>query len=221
MMGLMTIDPVAKQAEQYPLLRGLSEVGIVSLNGNTIAAGTPAYLRAAIDAGGGKDRINPETLNSLVRDPNAIISVAGRPLYSFAKSFGMLGTEGTDRASRCDTNLGDFYAVLTMDATNFMIRGVSNADNPDTAKILANLYSGLLRYATSSVSNATAQSVLKGLAVTAEGSEVTLRADVPQQMVVDMIRLKMKRKQVDINISSPDEKPVVKKKTTKRRGRRH
>jgi hypothetical protein len=220
-MGLMTIDPVAKQAEKYPLLRGFSEVGIVSLNGNTIATGTPAYLRAAIDAGAGKDRINPETLNSLVRDPNAIISVAGRPLYSFAKSFGMLGTEGADRASRCETNLGDFYAALTMDATNFMIRGVSNADNPDTAKILANLYSGLLRYATSSIPDATAQSVLKGLAVTAEGNEVKLSADFPQQMVVEMIQQKMKPKRDEATTSQPGDKPVVKKKTTKRRGRRH
>ena len=32
-------------------------------------------------------------LNSLVRDPNALISFAGTPWGSFAKSFGMLGTE--------------------------------------------------------------------------------------------------------------------------------
>lgn len=221
-LGLMTIDPIAKEAEKNPFLKAFTEVGIVVLNGNTIAAGTPGYLRAAIDAGAGKDRINPDTLNSLVRDPNAIISVAGRPLNSFAKSFGMLGTEGNDRASRCDTNMGDFYAALTMDTTNFMIRGVSNADNPDTAKILANLYSGLLRYATSKIPDASAQSFLKGLAVTAEGNEVKVSADVPQQMVVDMIQQKMKPKQAEPAAGEPATKPVVKKKTTtRRRGRRN
>ena len=61
-----------------------------------------------------------------------------------------------------------------MDATNFMLRGVSNADNPDTAKIFANLYSGLLRYATSSIKIQLAQSLLKGIAITAEGDEVLL-----------------------------------------------
>lgn len=100
-LGLMTIDPLVKMAEQNPLLKSFTEVGIVSLNANTIAVGTPGYLRAAIDAGDGKNRISTEALNSLVRDPNALISIAGAPWHSFAKSFGMLGTETTAREPRC------------------------------------------------------------------------------------------------------------------------
>jgi len=213
-IGLMTIDPIAKEAEKNPFLKAFSEVGIVSLNPNTIAAGTPGYLRAAIDAGSGKDRINTETLNSLGRDTNALISMAGRPWQSFAKSFGLLGTEANARAPRCESNMGDFYAALTMDATNFMIRGVTNADNPDTAKIVANLYSGLLRYATSSIPDPSAQSLLKGLAITAEGDEVLLRADFPQQMVIDLIQQKMKPKATG---AKPPVKPVVKKRRARRR----
>lgn len=218
-LHLMTIDPVVKETEKYPILKSFSEVGIVALNGNTLATGTPAYLRAAIDAGAGKDRINAETLNSLVRDPNALISVAGRPFNSFAKSFGMLGTETNARAPRCDWAMGDFYAALTMDQTNFMIRGVSNADNPDTAKIFANLYTMLLRYATNSIKDAAAQSLLQGLAITAEGDEVMLRADVPQQMVIDAIKQQMKPKVKDVAASSAPEKPAVKKKRRSSRRR--
>ncbi|MFN2500229.1 MAG: hypothetical protein ABR557_14195, partial [Pyrinomonadaceae bacterium] len=102
--------------------------------------GTPGYLRAAIDAGDGKERISTETLNSLVRDPNALLSIAGAPWHAFAKSFGMLGTEANARDPRCNSKIGDFYIALTMDATNFMLRGASNADNPDTAKIISKLY---------------------------------------------------------------------------------
>lgn len=216
-IGLMTIDPVAKEAEKNPFLKAFSEVGLVSLNANTIATGTPGYLRAAIDAAGGKDRINPATLNSLVRDPNALISMAGTPWRSFAKSFGMLGTENNARVPRCESNLGDFYAALTMDATNFMIRGVTNADNPDTAKILANLYSGLLHYATSSIPDPSAQSLLKGLAITAEGDEVFLNADFPQQMVIDLIQQKMKPKAMEATAEKPSVKRVVKRRRTRRR----
>ena len=218
-MGLMTIDPIAKESEKNPLLKAFSEVGIVALNANTIATGTPGYLRAAIDASTGKDRISTETLNSLVRDPNALISLAGSPWHSFAKSFGMLGTETTPRAARCESKIGDFYAALTMDATNFMIRGVSNADNPDTAKILANLYSGLLHYATSSIPDPTAQSLLKGLAVTAEGDEVFFNADFSQQMVLDLIKQQMKPKQVEATDVKEITKPVHRR--HRRRGRRH
>jgi hypothetical protein len=222
-LGLMTIDPIVKESEKNPFLKAFTEVGIVSLNGNTIAAGTPGYLRAAIDAGSGKDRISMETLNSLVRDPNALISIAGKPWHSFAKSFGMLGTESNARAPRCESNIGDFYAALTMDATNFMLRGVSNADNPDTAKIIANLYSGLLRYASSSIPDPSAQSILKNVAITAEGDEVLARADFPQQMVIDLIQQKMKPKATadGAGATPPANTPAkapVKRRRARRRG---
>ncbi len=222
-IGLMTIDPIAKEAEKNPFLKAFSEVGLVSLNANTIASGTPGYLRAAIDAAGGKDRINPATLNSLVRDPNALLSVAGTPWRSFAKSFGMLGTENNARLPRCESNLGDFYVALTMDATNFMIRGVSNADNPDTARIFANLYSGLLHYATGSIPDASAQALLKDLTITAEGDEVLLRADFPQQMVIDLIQQQMKPKRMtdaSVVVPPPPPPPPTKRVIKRRRARR-
>ncbi|MEP6568547.1 MAG: hypothetical protein ABJC10_02140 [Acidobacteriota bacterium] len=193
-IGLMTIDPIVKEAEKTPLLKSFTEVGVVALNANTIAAGSPAYLRAAIDAGDGKERISTEVLNSLVRDPNALVSFAGSPWGAFSKSFGMLGTETNPRAARCENKLGNFYAALTMDATNFMFRGVSNADNPDTAKILANLYVSLLHYASSSIKDPVAQSAIKGLSISAEGDEIFFNADFPQQMVIEMIQQQMKPK---------------------------
>jgi hypothetical protein len=219
-LGLMTIDPLVKEAEKNPFLKSFTEVGVVTLNGNTIAAGTPGYLRAAVDAGDGKERISVETLNSLVRDPTALISVAGAPWHSFAKGFGMLGTETTPRAARCDSKIGDFYVALTMDATNFMLRGASNADNPDTAIIISRLYSGLLGYAASSIPDPAAQSLLKGFAITAQGDEVLLRADFPRQMVKQLILQKMKPK--DVTVTAPDvktpTKAPVKRRRTRRRG---
>jgi hypothetical protein len=216
-IGLMTIEPIAKESEKNPLLKSFTELGVVALNGNTIATGSPGYLRAAIDAGEGKERISSVVLNSLVRDPNALLSFAGSPWGSFAKSFGMLGTETTPRVPRCESKIGDFYAALTMDATNFMFRGVSNADNPDTAKILANLYSGLLQYAASSIPDPSAQSVLKGLAITAEGDDVLLRADFSQQMVIEMIKQQMKPKQAEETSVSTPTKPAVKRGRTRRK----
>jgi hypothetical protein len=199
------------------LLKSFTEMGIVSLNANTIATGSPAYLRSAIDAGAGKDRISAENLSLLVRDPNALISFAGRPWHSFAQSFGMLGTETTPRTPRCESKIGDMYAALTMDATNFMIRGVSNADNPDTAKILANLYTSLLHYAATSIKEPSAEKVLNALAITAEGDEVLVRADFPQQMVADLIREQMKPKQMEATTSAPPAKPAVKRRRTRRK----
>ncbi len=221
-LGLMTIDPLVKEAEKNPLLKSLTEMGIITLNANTIAAGSPSYLRAAADASDGKERISTATLNSLVRDTNVLISVAGTPWHSFARSFGMLGTESNQRAPRCESNIGDLYAAITMDAANFMVRGAMNADNPDTAKIFSNLYSGMLRYAISSIPDQSAQAMLKGVAIAAEGDEVMLRADFPQPMVMDLIRQQMNPKKTDDvaaqKTTAKPTKPTVKRRRTKRRG---
>ena len=221
-IGLMTIDPLVKEAEKNPILKSFTEVGVVVLNGNTIAAGSPRYLKAAIDAGDGKERISVQTLNSLVRDPNALVSIAGTPWHSFAKSFGMLGTETNARAPKCDTRQGDFYMALTMDATNFMVRGFMNADNPDTAKIMSNLFSGFLRHATSSIKDPMIQPLLSGLGIVAEGDEVMFRADVPQQLVLDTIKKQMMQPKKEGTSMKPADvkvtKPTTKRTRTRRRG---
>ena len=220
-IALMTIDPLVKEAEKNPILKSFTEMGVVALNANTIAAGSPRYLRAAIDAGDGKERISTQTLNSLVRDPNALISIAGTPWHSFAKSFGMHGTETNARAPKCDTRQGDFYAALTMDAANFMLRGFMNADNPDTAKIMSNLFSGFLRHATSSIKDPVVQPLLNGIGIVAEGDEVLFRADMPQQMVLEMIKKHMQPKKDDPSVKAPDGKavkPPVKRRPVRRRG---
>lgn len=221
-LGLMTIDPIASEAEKNPLLKSFSEVAIVPLNATTIAVGSTAYLKAAIDADEGNKRISSESLNSLLRDPSALISIAGSPLTSFSKSFGLLGTEASPRAPRCDSKFGDFYAALTMDASNFVLRGAHNADNPDTAKIISSLLNGLLRHATSSIPDPTAQSLLKALSITPEENEVMLRADVPQQTVLDMIKEQMKPKPQATNVvvDTKMNEPPAKKQPIKRRSRR-
>ena len=187
-LNLLTIDDIAKQAEKTPLLKSLSEVGIVLLNGNTIAVGTTSYVRAAVDAAAGKGRISPDLLNSVLRDPAALVSTAGSPWTAFAKTFALLGTENNPRTSKCDMKLGDYYASITMDATSFKLRGAMNADNPDTAKIIKSMVSMALESAASTIEDSKAQSALRGLVITPTDTEVLIQADVSQQAVADFIR---------------------------------
>ena len=217
-LGLMTIDPLVKEAEKNPILKSFTEVGVVTLTPNSIAVGSPSYLRAAVDAGEGKERITAETLNSLVRDSNALISIAGRPFYAFAKTFGMHGTEVTARAPKCDTRLGDFYASVTMDATNFMLRGAVNEDNPDTAKIFSNLFSGMLKFALSNIKDPAMQSLANNIAIAAEGDEVIVRADLPQQMVIEMVKKAMAPPAKKAEPATAPEKPKtpVRRRRTRR-----
>lgn len=218
-LGLMTIDPIAKEAEKNPFLKSFSEVGVVALNANAVAVGTPGYLRAAMDAADGNGRISMESLNSLLRDPNVLASAAGSPMNSFAKSFGILGTDTNPRPPKCESNLGNFYVALTMDAANFMLRGAMGADNPDTATIMNNLLSGLLRQATSYVPDKAGQTVMNSFQLTTKDNEVVLSADFPQQMVIDFIKAKTQPKKEEQATTSAV-KPAPKKPVVRRKRRR-
>lgn len=212
-ISLMTIDPIVKESEKNPFLKSFSEIAVVPLNANSLAVGTPGYIRAAVDAAGGNGRISMESLNSLLRDPTVLGSIAGSPMGSFSKSFGILGTDTNPRAAKCDSNLGNFYVAVTMDATNFMVRGSMGADNPDTANIMNNLFSGFLRHA-SAFAPKGAQTVVNTMQLTAKDNEVVLSADLPQQMVIDFIKSQSQpRKETGPTTApAPAKKPVVRRK---------
>ena len=187
-MTVMKIDPLAAEAEKNPILKPFVEIGAVPLSANSIAIGTLPYLRSAIDAADGNGRISAATLESLFRDPNVLMAASGAPLASFAKSFGLMGLENTSRESRCDTRFGNFYAAVTMSANNFVLRGAMNADNPDTAKIINNLLSGLMQQGISSVPDKNAQMILQGLKMSARENEVVWEADIPEKVVADYLK---------------------------------
>jgi hypothetical protein len=192
---VMKIDPIATQAEKNPILKPFVEIGAVPLSANSLAIGNLGYLKSAVDATEGNGRISAAALESLMRDRNALIAASGSPLASFAKSFGLLGLENTTRESRCDTRFGDFYAAVTMNGTNFSIRGAMNADNPDTAKIINNLLSGLMKQGISAVPDKGAQTILESLKMSAKDSEIVLEADIPEKVVADLIRTSPKPKE--------------------------
>jgi hypothetical protein len=217
-LGLFTIDELAKQAEKTPLLRSLAEVAIAPVNGNTIAIGSTSYVKAAIDAAEGKGRISPDLLNSVMRDPTALVSVAGSPWTAFAKTFALLGTENSPRAARCDSRLGDFYAAITMEPSSFKFRGAMNADNPDTAKIMKSLLSMALQQAAGFTNDKSAQAVLKSLVITPTETEVLVQADVSQQAVADFIREQSAPKKE--SASAAETKPKEPTKPTQRRRHR-
>ena len=209
-IALMKIDPIAEQAEKNPILKPFAEIGAVPLGANTLAIGNLRYLKSALDAAEGNGRISPAALESLMRDPNALIAASGAPLASLAKSFGLMGLENTTRESRCDTRFGDFYAAVTMAGTNFSVRGAMNADNPDTAKIINNLLAGLMQQGISSIPDKNAQAILQTLKMFAKDNEIVWEADIPEKTVADFIRTQSTSKKEEPKPSAP-KRPVRRK----------
>lgn len=212
-IALMKIDPIAAQAEKTPILKPLAEIGAVPLSANSLAIGNLRYLKSAIDAAEGNGRISPAALESLMRDPNALIAASGAPLAALVKSFGLMGLENTTRESRCDTRFGNFYAAVTMSGTNFNLRGAMNADNPDTAKIINNLLSGLMQHGINAVPDKNAQTILQTLKMFPRDNEIVWEADIPEKTVADFIRTQTASKKEEPKTSAPPKRPVRKKRT--------
>jgi len=217
---ILKLDFMAAHIEKNPMLKPYSEIGIVPLSANSLAIGNLNYLKSAIDAAEGNGRISAATIESLLRDPNALLSASGAPLAAFAKSIGMMGLENTSRASRCDTPFGNFYAAVTMTGTNFTLRGAMNADNPDTAKILNNLFSGLMQQGISAVPDKQAQTILQSLKMSARDNEIVWEADIPEKTVADFIKSTGKKDEAAVSAPEPKpvkaRKPVLPKKRTRK-----
>lgn len=213
-MALMTVDPIVAEAAKNPVFKPYTEVAAVALSPNSVAIGNVRYLKSAIEAAEGGPRISAETLQSLMRDPNVLLAATGAPLASFARSIGLFGTETTAREGRCDTNFGNFYAAVTMSGANYSLRGAMNADNPDTARIITSLLSGLMNQGISAVPDKQAQTILQSIKMSAKENEVAIEADIPGQMIVDLLRPAPKKTET----TTPAKKPTRPASRTKRRG---
>jgi len=211
----MKLDFMAEQAEKNPILKAYTEVGAVALTANSIAIGNIRYVKAAIDAAEGTGRINPETLQSLMRDPNVLLAATGAPLLAFRRSFGILGTETTPRDARCDSSFGNFYAAVTMSGANYSVRGAMNADNPDTAKIFVGLLSSLMKQGIDAIPDKGAQTALQSIRMTAKENEIVVEGDIPGAMIADFVRSETKPKD-----AAPETKSAPAKQPVKRRSRR-
>ena len=212
-IALMTVDEIVAQAAKNPMLKSLTEVGAVALSPNTIAVGNLPYLKSAVEAADGTGRINPATLESLLRDPNVLVASSGAPLASFAKAFGLFGTETTPRESRCDTPFGNFYAAITMSGTNFNVRGAMNADNPDTARIISGLLAGLMQQGINAVPDKQAQSILTSIKMTPRENEIVWEADIPEQVLVNYFKPKPPVQDAKQTAPAPTKKkPVTRRK---------
>lgn len=213
-IALMKVDPIEAEAQKNPILKPFTEIGVVSLSANSMAIGNLRYLKSAIDsAEGGGTRISPAAIDSLLRDPNALIAASGAPLAAVARSLGLFGLENTTREARCDTTLGNFYAAVTMSGTNFSLRGAMNADNPDTAKIIHGLISGLMKQGIDSVPDKGAQAILQTVKMLPRESEIVIEADIPEKVVADYFRPAKKTETAKPAAKAPVKQPVKRKRT--------
>ncbi len=186
-ISLLKLSDVAGDTSKSPFVAPFSELAIVALDASTIAVGNTSYIKAALDAMDGKGRINPTKINALLRNPNALISLAGSPLLAFANSFALTFVKDRDRSLDMH-RFGDYYVSLSMNGQDFKLNGTMNADNAETATIIKNMLAGALDQAKGYVSDKNAQSIMSKINLITEGSEIMLQADISKEAAAQFFR---------------------------------
>jgi len=156
-----------------------------------------------------------------------LMAATGAPWTSFARSFGLLGTEAAPAEGRFDSQFGNFYAAATISGNNYSLRGAINADNPDTAKIFANLLTSLMKNedfqsgfksGVAQLPDKTAAAILESFKLTARESEVAVEVDVPLPVLMEFIREQSKPKAEPASSSAPaTKKPAPRRPTNRKR----
>jgi hypothetical protein len=106
------------------------------------------------------------------------------------------------------------------------MRGAMNADNPDTAKIIANLLTSLIntedfqkgfKSGVSQIPEKAAAAVLQSFKLTARESEVVLAVDFPLETLAEMVREQSKPKDAASSSAPATKKPATRRPTTRKR----
>jgi hypothetical protein len=197
------------------------EVALTTLDSRTLVAGVPAYVRAAIDASGGRGRLSAATLDLAAREPQALWSLTAvlpPTLADYVHKFGVPPNEELDKTLAW---LKQFSLSQGMDALDLTFRAALLTDQPEHASALSGLARmGLVALQTELAGEAAkknnkdaadarhALSVLKTVVNRTEGSTLIISAAIPVSAVAELVRKQSAKPQ------------TTRHRTTRRRGRR-
>ena len=163
------------------------EIAIVALDGGTIAAGIPAYVKAAVDADTGKNRIKPELVQLVGREPNSLIAIAGLVPQGLFASVLPKESQGNEEIARLAGSIEQIYIGLNMDAQAFPLSLMLKANTAENAHAITGLLQSLAQFGTN-VTDKNVKPIVDALKITSQDTEVQVRTVLPQDIVASFVR---------------------------------
>lgn len=164
------------------------DLAIAVLDQNTLAVGEPEAVMAAVDAQGGRGRVDA-ALMSLVQTPGELVAFAGNvPAGALA---GMdTGLPNVDRAL---ASIRGFYGSVGSTPAGFRLMTTLRTQNAADARQLHQTADAVKQIAPGLLSMAGerwrfAQGLINTLAITTKGSDVQMQLEIPQKDVTTILR---------------------------------
>lgn len=187
---------VPAEAGRNNAAAGAGADGLVftTLDANTAAFGDLSRVRSTVDAGAGRGaRVSAELIAAATRNPNALLGAAGLFQPSLMPGVVPAPQSGGGEMSRLLSSLKQFYAYVELTPAGFGLTVVVTAADPEQAKALGDVLTAIktlggLTPAKTALDRLGSE-MLKGLAVSAVGAEVRVRAELTRESVVLLMRL--------------------------------
>lgn len=210
------------QGDSMPKSMPYPEVAVMALDANTLVAGVPSYVKAVVDAAGGRGALNASMLDLATRDPQALWSLTVELPPTLVDYLHKAGIPSNQESDQMIGWVKQVSLANGMDALNYTTTASVQTDAPEHASAFSGLIRmGLLAAQTALNSEAAKQTprhkdyaktraaldALKSFVNRTEGNTLLLSASVPQKTVNDLIRKEM---------AKPAPKPTT---APRRRGR--
>lgn len=168
----------------------VKDLAIAELNGNTLAVGTPATVRAAIDAGRTPQRDSTDLVTLATRDPQAVIGFGANVPQTLWAQLDL----GTEQIAQDANSIRQAYGSVGTTATDVSLMLVARTQTAVAAKNLSDTLLGLKQLASfvitrmSTDKRALAQSALDNLKIEARGTELEIRTTVAAAKLASMMK---------------------------------
>ena len=126
-----------------------TEIAFVSFGADELMVGTPAYVRAAIDARGGAGRVRAELADLALRNADSLVSVAGEMPAGLSNLLGLAGQVTGNQAAagavmndeikRLIDSVRQMQLSVNMGAADFGVQTILRTDRPEDARAISGL----------------------------------------------------------------------------------
>lgn len=167
------------------------EVGVVALDGNTLAIGQPANVRAAIDASAGRGRVSAALTQLATRAPNAVLGFGVNAPAKVSRYFGF----DDDQIAKNLDAIRQLYGSVGATTGGFELQTFARTENAGQAQDVLNMLIGFRDLGGFFASNLSgdkgklAKTALENVKLTKEGTEVQIRLELAQSDVAMLVRV--------------------------------
>ncbi|HEV2800786.1 MAG TPA: hypothetical protein VGW12_09835 [Pyrinomonadaceae bacterium] len=124
-----------QNSKKFPV----DQIAAAALDANTIVVGIPAYLKDAIDAGGGSPRLKPELVDLALRDTNTLVSLVADIPPGFSKHIRAMGAPPNAEAEQMVDAVRQVRLAVSMQPSTFGVQSIIRMENSERASALSGL----------------------------------------------------------------------------------